>query len=213
MTYTLIVGAVPVAGGESFYREMLGGAGHVVAADAGAEWCVGLGRVPDIAVGDFDSAADGAVERLRAAGVEVVVHPRDKDRTDLALAVELARDRWAAPLVLSAAFTERVDHTLAALGALTRAGTGARVAEPDWSAYACTPAAPLEVDLEAGDTLSVIAVGPASGVTVEGVSWPLVSAHLETLSDLGVSNLAIGGRVRVSVTAGTLIVITPQVDT
>jgi len=213
MTYTLVVGAVPVVGAESFYRDVLARAGRVVAADAGAEWCVGLGRFPDVAIGDFDSAVHGAAERLAAAGVEVIAHPRHKDRTDLELAVELARERWEAPLVLTAAFTKRIDHTLAAFGALTRAGAGASVSEPGWEGFACAPEAPLMLRVDPGATVSLVAIEAASGVTVEGVEWPLTRADLGALSDLGVSNRATGGPVRVSVEVGTLIVITPGVDT
>lgn len=213
MTYTLVVGAVPVAGANAFYRDLLARATHVVAADAGGEWCIGLGRVPDVTVGDFDSAAVGAAERLAAAGTELVTHPRDKEFTDLELAVALAQGRWADPIVLTAAFSRRVDHTLAALGTLLRAGHGASVREPGWYAYACVPGGPLDLKVATGATVSVLSIGPASGVTVSGVRWPLRVAALDALSGLGVSNRAVEDVVHVSVEVGSLIVMVPEVDT
>ena len=213
MTYTLVVGAAPLAESEPFYRDLLAGAGAIVAADAAGEWCVALGRVPDVAIGDFDSASQGAVTRLSEAGVQVVRYPEEKDLTDLELAVAIARERYNDPIVLTAAFALRPDHTLAAFGALLRAGEGASVCEPGWTAETCVPGHPLALNMTVGATVSVLAVGTATGVTVEGVRWPLAGAHLDAMSGLGVSNRAVADTVRVSVEHGMLIVILPEVDT
>lgn len=206
MTHTLVVGGAPVPGGEAFYRGLLAAAPRVVAADSAAEWCVALGRVPDIAVGDFDSAAAGAIERLLALGVDVVTAPCDKDETDLELAVAVAAGSGA-PVVVTACFTRRLDHTLAAVGALTRAGRGARIHEPSWRAWLVAPDSPLDVDLPGGSTVSVLAVDTAAGVCVEGVVWPLSGATLRPLSGHGVSNRVTAGPVHVAVAVGTLVVI------
>jgi thiamine pyrophosphokinase len=210
MTYSLVVGAAPLAGHRAFYSELLAGAGSVVAADAAGEWCVALGRVPDVVIGDFDSAEPGAPDRLRALGVDVVEFPRDKDETDLDLAVAVARERAAGPLVITAAFSLRLDHTLAAFGTLTRAGSGATAREPGWTAWVCAPDTPCDLDLESGATLSVLALGPADGVTMSGAVWPLVDAALPALGGRGVSNRADGGPVHVRTAHGTLVVMVQE---
>jgi thiamine pyrophosphokinase len=207
VTFTLVVGAAPVEGAEAFYRVLLGEADHVVAADAAAEWCVALGRIPDVAVGDFDSSAPGAPQRLRALGCEVVEHSEAKDATDLDLAVEEALRRYDAPVRLTAAFSLRLDHTLAALGSLVRAGECARVVEPGWWAAAVTPETPGRFDLVSQTTFSVMAVGIAAGVGIQGARWPLSEAVLDLFSGRGVSNVATGGPVTVICSAGTLLVI------
>jgi thiamine pyrophosphokinase len=206
MTYTLVVGAAPADGAENFYRRLLDSATLVVAADAAGEWCSGLGRTPDLVVGDFDSALPGAEARLAASGSEVVRFPADKDVTDLELAITAAKDRDAGPIVVTAAFSRRLDHTLAAVGALVRAGAGARACEPGWSAWVCGPGNPVELDAPAGATFSVLGVGDATGVSVSGAAWPLKGEPLPALSGRGVSNLAAGGPLRVSVESGTLVV-------
>lgn len=207
MSYTLVVGAAPVEGEEEFYRGLLGGALSVVAADAAGEWCTALGRTPDLVVGDFDSALPGAEARLVAAGSEVARFPADKDATDLELAIRAAQDRYAKPIVVTASFSRRVDHTLAALGALVRAGAGARILEPGWTAAVCGAASPVVLDAPAGATFSVIAIGDATGVNVTGAAWPLADEPLAALSGRGVSNLADGGPLCVSVGSGTLVII------
>lgn len=207
MSHTLVVGAAPAAGGGGFYARLLASAGHVVAADGAGEWCVSLGRVPDVVVGDFDSALEGARDRLRAAGAEIVEHSRDKDETDLRLAVEVALDRFGAPLCLTAAFSDRIDHTLAALGQLISAGEDPIAREPDWTGILCRAGEPIEIAMSEGQTFSVLALTPAEGVTVSGARWPLHQVTLPPLSGWGVSNTALGGLVRVTVRCGHVLMI------
>jgi thiamine pyrophosphokinase len=213
MISTLIVGAAPAEGAEDFYRRLLSDAALVVAADAAGEWCVELGRVPDLVVGDFDSARPGAQARLSALDIEVVGYSADKDETDLELAVAVARERAAGPITITAAFTRRLDHTLAALGALTSSGPGATAIEPGWSARVCTASAPVRYEAAVGETVSVLAVGRASGVEVRGTKWTLSGALLTPLSGHGVSNTALGGTVSVACSSGTLIVMAVRDDT
>jgi thiamine pyrophosphokinase len=209
MTHAVVVGAAPAAAEEAFYRALLGSFDLVVAADAAGEWCVSLGRVPDIVIGDFDSAADGAADRLQAAGAHVIRLSRDKDVSDLDAAVEVAIDRGATAVTLTAAFTGRVDHTLSAFGSLSRAAArasaGAR--DPGWSATVATPDRRFEADLAVGTLFSVLSPTGAGGVTITGASFPLDGHDLGSLSSRGVSNEALGGTVRVSVTLGVVMVV------
>ena len=66
----------------AYFRGWAEAADMVVAADGGARFLLEQGIRPDVVVGDFDSLPAGAVERLEAAGVELVRHPVRKDRTD-----------------------------------------------------------------------------------------------------------------------------------
>jgi thiamine pyrophosphokinase len=209
MTRALVVGAVPVAHAEVFYRALLSDCDVVVAADAAGEWCVSLGRVPDIAIGDFDSSAEGAEDRLRAAGASVVRLAQDKDVSDLDAAVNAAIDRGVDALTLTAAFTDRVDHTLGAFGSLARAGArvAARACEPGWMAVAVSPTRPFIANLTAGTRFSVLSPTGVGGVTILGARFPLDACDLRPLSSLGLSNEALGGRVSVRVSEGMLLVV------
>lgn len=206
----LVVGAAPYEGAEEFYRFLLGRADAVVAADAAGEWCQGLGRAPDVAVGDFDSAAHGAEERLGTMGADVRTAPSRKNVSDLDLAVDAARSLGATHVAFTAAFSMRVDHTLAALGTLASAADLHAVAlEPDLAAWPLDArtrpslAAPLPV----GTTVSVFAFGAAAGVTLGGFEYPLHDATLEPLSSLGLSNVTTAPEVEVRLAEGTLVVL------
>jgi len=208
---TLIVGAVPVVGAEEFYRALLGGADTVIACDAAGEWCLALGRTPDLVVGDFDSARPGAKERLEAAGVEVRSFPTAKDESDLDLALAAARERGTSGVILTAAFSERLDHSLAAIGtALRAADLNPVIEEPTFRAFLVDAADRPAVhwSAPAGTTVSVIALVSSSGVTLDGLVYPLTEARLPLLSSLGLSNIVdSGGVVGVTVAQGTVLVI------
>jgi thiamine pyrophosphokinase len=209
MTHALVVGAAPATDAGAFYRALLGTFDMVIAADAAGEWCVSLGRVPDIAVGDFDSSADGAEDRLQAAGALVIPLAQDKDVSDLDAAVDAAIDHGATAMTLTAAFTDRVDHTLSAFGSLARAAArvSADAREPGWAATAATPDRPFEAELAAGTLFSVLSPTGARRVTITGASFPLDGQDLGSLSSHGVSNEALGGTVRVAVTGGVVMVL------
>jgi thiamine pyrophosphokinase len=209
MSGTLLVGAAPstAPGAVKFYGLLLADADAVVAADAAGEWCADMGRVPDLVVGDFDSARSGAADRLREAGAEIITHPAAKDASDLDLAMRAAFARFGGPVTITAAFVARPDHTLAAMGTLIRAGAGARAVEPGWSAQVARPGEPIALELAAGAVFSVLAPAGADGVTIAGARWELSGAALAPLSSRGVSNESLGQTVWVSCYRGALLVI------
>ncbi|MDO8916011.1 MAG: thiamine diphosphokinase [Coriobacteriia bacterium] len=206
----LIVGAAPMPGHEAFYRRLLAECRLVVAADAAGEWCVSLGRIPDVTIGDFDSAATGAQQRLAELGSRVVCVPADKDESDLDLCAREARGLGASQMTFTAAFTERPDHTLVAFGTvLGAANLGATVREPDWTGWVVggPGCETRSIALSHGETFSVISPEGATGVSVQGGRYPLENGTLRPLSSLGLSNVATGNEIIVSVTSGSVLVL------
>lgn len=209
----LIVGAAPVLGSDVLVRELAAECDLVVAADAAAEWCIAAGVAPDIAVGDFDSALPGAVERLSQAHVDVRRFSAEKNKSDLDLAVDAARAAGATELVLSACTSARLDHTLGTVGtAAANADLHPVIREPHLNAWViasglhgCTRLA-----LPPRTTVSVFALGEARGVTLGGFRYALNRATLGSLSSQGLSNVSVEDEATVSVESGTLLVITSR---
>jgi thiamine pyrophosphokinase len=209
-TSALIVGAAPTRDAEQFYRDLIKRYDLLIAADAGGEWCVGLGRVPDVTVGDFDSSARGAGDRLVAAGSRLVEVPVTKDLSDLDLCVREARALGVDDVAFAAAFSERPDHTLAAVGSVVAASDLlSMVLEPAWTAWTVGGAGPCarSIPIAAGRTFSVVSPTGARGVTIEGGRYPLVDGELGPLSSLGLSNIASGNEVSVHARVGCVIVL------
>jgi thiamine pyrophosphokinase len=92
----------------------------IVAADGGSLKAEQRGLSVQVTVGDVDSLAPAEVDRLRGAGVEVIVHPAAKDESDTELAVREAIRRGAQSIVVVGAFGgRRIEHTLANVLLLT----------------------------------------------------------------------------------------------
>lgn len=211
MTTAVVAGAAPSAPPEA-YRPILDAADIVVGADGGALLCLDAGVVPALAVGDFDSTGPDGLARLEALGVPTEVHAVRKDLSDLDLAVAAAVRLGAVEITVTAAFAGRVDHTLAALGTLLRPGdVRVRAVEPGWWAEAVSAEGGghgvLEFRVSTGALVSLVSPGGASGVTTEGLDYPLAGGSLRPLSSYGISNVATDGTARVRVSEGSVLVI------
>jgi thiamine pyrophosphokinase len=184
----------------------------VVAADGGAELLDALGRRPDVLVGDFDSVSPALAERLEAAGVGVEHHPADKERSDTELALEAAVARGATEIVLLGAIGgDRLDHELANILLLAdpgMAGRDVRIASRSSTARVLCGGERLALAGSAGDLVSLLPIGGnASGVTTDGLRWPLEVATLGLGRSRGLSNQIVAAPASVSLEHGTLLVV------
>ena len=184
----------------------------LIAADGGLDHARAAGLDPDVLVGDLDSiSALGLAWASEHA--EVVRHPIDKAATDTELAIAHAATYDPSRILLVAGQGDRLDHAVAALGALgAPALAGVASLEAWWgSDQLHVVHAPHAVDLDVppGTTFSVLAMhGPARGVTVSGARWPLTDHTLEPLVGLGVSNV-VESPVTVTLTDGIVTVVVP----
>ena len=191
-------------------RQALEGATLVVAADGGALALERWGRRPDILVGDFDSLSETFVARLAAGGARIERHPREKDQTDLELALRAARESGAAEIDLIGVLGgPRADLAFANLQLLAapawrsitlRALHGAQVVRPLHAGER------LALTGAPRDLVSLVPLGVARGVHGGGLRYPLAG---ETLSDeqaRGVSNEVADPPAWVSCDEGRLLV-------
>ncbi len=184
----------------------------VIAADGGLDHARAAGVDPDVLVGDLDSiSAIGLAWASEHA--EVVRHPIDKAATDTELAIAHAATYAPARILLVAGQGDRLDHAVAALGALGAPALATVASLEAWwgSDQLHVVHAPHSVDLDVppGTTFSVLAMhGPAHGVTVSGARWPLSDHTLEPLVGLGVSNV-VDTATTVTVTDGIVTVVVP----
>ena len=174
---------------------------RVVAADAGVDRARSLGWRVDVAVGDFDSLDPQHAARL----------PRDKDATDLELALDVALEAAPARVLVAGIEGGRPDHALANL-LVASSDRFARL-EIELSlegGRAWVVRDELTGSLPAGAVVSLVAVhGPATA-SVDGVRWPLDHDLLDAGSTRGVSNRSTGGALTLAVHDGTVLCIAPR---
>jgi thiamine pyrophosphokinase len=187
--------------------------GLVVAVDGGLDHALDASLSPAVVVGDLDSVSPAGLTWAEQHA-EVIRHPADKDATDTELALAWAAALAPNEIVLVAGAGDRIDHTVAALGAL---GAPALADVPvvrawwgDDEVHVARPGRPVTLDHPPGTTFSVLAMhGPCRGVSVAGARWPLDDVELAPVAGLGVSNETDASAVTVSVATGTLTVIVP----
>lgn len=170
---------------------------YIICADGGLKHTDGLGVVPDIAIGDFDSSQ-------RREGVKAYVYPTRKDYTDGELAVRYALDKGFNDIVMLAMTGTRLDHTITNI-TLMSLGEGICLIDDDNELRIVKTSLTLK-DCK-GKTLSIIPIyGNMEGVTTSGLEYPLCGETLYFGESRGNSNVITEDICTISVKSGMGIV-------
>ncbi len=170
---------------------------RVIAADSGIAHAASLGVVPELWVGDFDSA--GSELAIQYADIPRQAFPSEKDATDGAIAIAAAKLRGAREFILVGGLGGQADHTLGHFGLtlkLAREGYPTILTSGDEEAHAILPGE-TELDLSGGVRLSIVPFTDFVGLDLSGVKWPLVKRDVPLGDTLTMSNVATGP-VRIS---------------
>ena len=212
MVVTLIVadGDVP---SRSAVDRLLGGAPQlVIAADGGALKAEALGFEPRVVVGDADSLSASDVARFRAAGIEVVLRPADKDESDTELALNEAFSRGATRVLIVGAFGgRRIEHTLVNILLIATERLKGRdicLADGASTLRVMHDKESLQINGSAGDYVSLLPLTwHVSGVTTAGLRYALTKEMLEQGPARGLSNELIAGAATIQIDQGRLAVV------
>lgn len=183
----------------------------VVAADGGADHAFELGLRVEVAVGDFDSIAPAALERLEREGARIETHPVAKEATDLELGLDAALALGPRRILVLGGTGGRLDHLLGGLlllGADRYAGVELDAVLGDARVHVVRGGRVLRGT--PGEQISLMALhGPALGVTTEGLEYPLRREMLAPGSSRGLSNRFVAPEARVSLSGGVLLAVRP----
>lgn len=206
--------AGPIAATDALRREVAGC--RVIAADRGMAHARTLGLVPELWVGDFDSAEAGLEADFPDIPRETF--SRDKDMTDGELAIETAIARGAGHLLFVGALRgPRTDHAFAHLVlALRYARRGLDVALFDGTERA-VPLSPGQTRVASvpGAAFSILKFGDVEGLSIDNARWPLRDVALPFESILTQSNEATADEIVIRLAAGRAILLlraSPQKD-
>lgn len=183
----------------------------VIAADSGLHNAAALGLDVDLVVGDFDSVEADVLREAERLGAEVERHPEAKDRTDLALALDVACRHAPADVTVVGGAGGRLDHLLANV-LLLAADEYRELRIRAVGSTATYHVVRDEVRLtgQRGGHVTLLPVhGPAHGVATEGLLYPLHGETLTPGSTRGVSNELLGTEAHVRVAEGVLLAVQP----
>lgn len=207
---TVLILANGVWAGPKRLRPLVASADHIIAADGGYSKALAHGVHVDEVVGDLDSIPKAERQALAEAPAPAVhAFPRDKDWTDLELALEHALRRVPSQIILLGGFGDRLDHALTGLHLLEK-GVQSNVpillVTGNETARLVRDEATL-ANVEKGDRVSLIPFSDSALVTTEGLRYRLRSEELRRAASRGVSNEVARVPVRIIVEAGLLLVV------
>ena len=207
----LLVCASPAAGAADLVARLVTDADLVVGVDGGGSLLAEAGVRPDLLLGDFDSLDPETLARFEGEGVGVVRFPAEKDATDLELALDRVRVLGATEVTVTAAFSGRLDHTLAAVFSIAGAADlSPAIVEPGLQAWVLSPGGRTTISLTGTDaTLSLLPLGGAARVSIDGVRWPLDRALIAATSSLGMSNRITSSLATATVHEGVVLIAAP----
>lgn len=182
----------------------------LIGADGGTLHCLALGCQPNVVVGDLDSLPPELVARLGAEGVQIERHSPIKDQTDLELAADCAQRHGADQVLLLGALGGRLDQMLANVLLLARRDWpfSLMLVEENQLAQVMHGGEKLTLTAPVGSTVSVIPLSErVTGITYEGLEYPLVDFALSFGSTRGVSNVVQCTPATIQIASGMLLVI------
>lgn len=181
----------------------------LVAADGGLRHVKQIEHVPALLIGDMDSVSPEEVEEVAAQGTFIQQFPKDKDETDLELAISHVLQAGFRDIRIVGALGGRLDHTLGNINLLMDerlARCDVRLEDGRQEVFLIRGRAVVEG--KPGDIVSLIPIGgDVEGVTTLDLKYPLSGETLRMDRTRGISNVMLTEKAEVSLEKGILICI------
>jgi len=190
-------------------RALIHAGDYIICADGGARHALALGIMPRLLIGDMDSVTKDEVGQLRRAQVPMELYPRDKDETDLELALRAALAQRPTSILVVAALGNRLDQTLGNISLLADARLATldcRLDDGREEVFFCRGRSKIEG--RRGDIVSLIPWnGAVKGIHTAGLRWPLNGETLYSDKTRGMSNEMLQAAAEVDLESGLLLIV------
>lgn len=181
----------------------------ILCADGGTRHALALGLTPSLVIGDMDSIEKHEWKKLQESNVPVELFPRDKNETDLELAVNKTIELNSSEIIVVAALGGRMDQTLANISLLASSlhtSRNIRLDDGVEEIFFCRDQ--VQVHGRSGELVSLIPWGdPVHGVQTKNLKWALNNEILYPDKTRGISNVMMGETATIKIESGLLLVI------
>ncbi len=208
------IGTIAIVGGGKVSKQFLSEivkSDYIVGVDRGAYWLLANGSTPDIAIGDFDSVISRELRIIKQNVKRVEEHPKEKDATDMELAVEHAIKLNPKRVVIYGALGNRLDHTIGNIHLLERlSDMGIEGVIRDRYNEVRLLTKTFIIDRRQHRNykyLSVLPVSDEMEVTLTGFRYDVSRALIRRGQTLGISNEIKGVQATIDVHRGRALVI------
>lgn len=182
---------------------------YVICADGGTRHALALNIKPDLIIGDMDSADKEVLQQYKDDGVAIELFPRDKDETDLELAIRRAIEMRPKQVIIVAALGGRLDQTLANISLLSDpvySSLDIRLDDGVEDVFLCRDQA--KIHGKSGDIVSLIPwQGAVTEVQTKDLKWTLRKETLFPDKTRGISNEMTGNTASISIGSGVLLIV------
>lgn len=174
----------------------------IVCADGGANKARAFGIVPHCIIGDLDSITE---KTRRAFRTVQIIHDPDQYSTDLEKALDFVLKKKIRKAVVIGATGKRTDHTASNFSILRKYHERMNISFVDTYCDIRVITRHTVFEAPLGQIISLAPLGKCSGITTEGLKYPLKNDSLEVGVNEGESNIAISSPVKISVKKGSLL--------
>lgn len=190
-------------------RALLRADDFILCADGGTRHAQALGLQPQLIIGDMDSTSTTVLQAFHDAGVTIERYSRDKNETDLELAIHRAIMHNPKEIVIVAALGGRMDQTLANITLLCDVRlVPFNIRLDDGVEEIFFVQKQAQIEGRSGDVVSLIPWGePVHGVYTHGLKWSLDHETLHPSKTRGISNEMLADTAQVEISSGLLLVI------
>ena len=177
---------------------------YLVAVDGGYDILSSFSLVPDLVIGDFDSAI------LKPAGKNVIEYPKEKDETDMMIAAKFCLQKGFNKFKIYGGLGGRLSHTLSNIILLTYLldNNSEGILYSDKETIQLLKNGCLSFSAQEEGYISVFSLSKeAKGVTLSNLKYPLNNYDLKENDSIGQSNEFTGKEAKIEVKKGTLLII------
>ncbi len=190
-------------------RALLRDDDFILCADGGTRHALALSLTPNLVIGDMDSIDSAEWKTLEERNILIELFPRDKNETDLELALNKAIEMDSNEIVIVAALGGRTDHALANIALLANTQYAVRnISLDDGIEQLQFCRTQAEVRGRSGDIVSLIPWGnPVHGIQTENLKWKLDHETLHPEKSRGISNEMTSDTASIKIESGLLLII------
>ena len=180
----------------------------VVDVKGGTKHIIKQNLIPDLIIGDLDSLSYLVRQKIRQHNVPVITYPKDKDFTDLELAINSLLKCKPKNITFLGLLGKRWDQTFAnfcLMESCLNHGIKCRMVDGSTTIWLINSSIAFKASI--GDTVSLHPLtNEVQGITTKGLKFILKDDILSRAASRGISNVAVNRSVTISVRSGRLFV-------
>jgi thiamine pyrophosphokinase len=189
-------------------HRLLQGGDLIVAADGGLHHALSAGVTPNVVIGDMDSISPTELDDVERTGTQILRFPKEKDETDLELAIGYVLEKQVTEIIVIGALGGRLDQMLGNLSLLLSVPAGVEIRLDDGKEEVLLADHPIVISGKPGDEVSLIPWGASvTEIWTEGLRYPLRGETLLPHKSRGISNELLDRKASINFSKGTLIVV------